>query len=135
MIELKYSVICIDFRDFKSGQELNDLFKQVGLDMDGPSWYNAHLGKWIQDVIVNRVWIDAITLSLVAYETDKQQMIYPSFAQYLNDSKGIDKTFEYGKFKSQPRKDITIDTILDKILESGQDSLTDFERNFLKNNS
>jgi hypothetical protein len=133
--DLKYSVFCVDFRKFSSGDELDSFFKEVGLDMIGTSWYDAYLGKWINGTIVNRVWIDSITLSLVAYETDKEQMIYPSFAKFLNETKPIDKTFQYGKVELNPRKDLTIDDILDKILESGPDSLTNFEKNFLKQQS
>ncbi len=135
MNELNYSVFCLDLRNFSSGQDLENFFKEVGLDMIGSSWYDAYLGKWIEGERVNRVWIDSVTLSLVAYETDQQQMIYPSFAQFLTNSKGIDKSFKYGEYKLNVRKDITIDSILDKNLESGTDSLTDFEKNFLDQQS
>ena len=65
----------------------------------------------------------------------KEQMIYPSFAQFLNNSKGIDKTFQYGSLKFNSRKDLTLDDILDKILVSGTSSLTDFEKSFLEQQS
>lgn len=135
MNNLNYSVFCIDLRNFSSVEELEDLFKEVGLHMSASSWYDAHLGKWIIGQCVNRVWIDQITLSLVAYETDEQQMIYPSFAKFLNESKGIDKTFQYGDLEFNHRKDITVDDVLDKILKSGTASLTLFERNFLNQQS
>jgi hypothetical protein len=135
MDNFKYSVFCLDFRNFKSAKELDSFFKEVGLDMIGSSWYDAHLGNWIKGVVVNKVWIDSVTLSLVAYETDKEQMIYPSFAQFLNNSKGIDKTFQYGSLKFNSRKDLTLDDILDKILVSGTSSLTDFEKSFLEQQS
>jgi len=135
MDDFKYSIFCIDLRNYSSGEELEEFFKEVGLDMIGSSWYDAHIGNWIKGAFVNRVWIDAITLSLVAYETSDQQMIYPAFAQFLNESKGIDKTFQYANLKFSHRKDLTIDDILDKILVSGPESLTDFEKNFLNQQS
>ena len=42
-------------------------------------------------------------------------MIYTGFAEYLNSLQPIDKTFEYGKIDFFHRKDVTIDSILDKI--------------------
>ena len=135
MNEMNYSVFCIDFRNFKTEVELDELFKEVGLDMKGQEWFKMHKGQWIPNVIVNRIWIDSVTLSLVAYETNTQQMIYPSFAEFLNNSKGIDKTFRYASLKFTHRTDLTLDSILDKILEQGSDSLTDFEKNFLKQQS
>lgn len=135
MHQFNYSVICLDLRNFKSGQELDNFFKEVGLDLNGPSWYDAHIGNWIRGTIVNKVWLDVVTLCLVAYETSDQQMIYPQFAQYLNELKGIDKTFKYGEVKFNTRKDLTLDDILDKILVSGTNSLTDFEKSFLEQQS
>jgi hypothetical protein len=133
--KLKYSVFCVDFRNFSSAEEMESFFQKVGLDLVGKSWYDAHIGKWIKGKKVNRVWIDSITLSLVAYETDDDQMLYPGFAQFLQDSPCIDTNFKYGEVKFNHRKDITIDSILEKILKSGTESLTDFERNFLDKNS
>jgi hypothetical protein len=135
MDDFKYSIFCLDLRDFKSGDDLDSFFKEVGLDLNGPSWYDAHLGSWIKGTIVNKVWIDIVTLCLVAYETSDQQMIYPQFAQFLNQLKGIDKTFQYGKVKFNTRKDLNLDDILDKILVSGTSSLTDFEKSFLEQQS
>ena len=135
MYELKYSVLLIDFRNYNSAEELQNFFTNVGLDMIGSSWYEAYLGNWIEGVKVNRVWVDAVTRCLIAYETDEQQMIYTGFAEYLNSLQPIDKTFEYGKIDFFHRKDVTIDSILDKILEKGANSLTKFEKSFLENNS
>jgi len=131
MSDFNYSVFCLDFRNFDSGETLDAFFKEVGLDLNGKSWYLAHLGQWIQGSVINKVWIDSITLSLVAYETDQKQMIYPSFAEFLSNSPSIDRNFRYGNFKLTHRKDLNVDSILDKILVSGTESLTFFEKNFL----
>jgi hypothetical protein len=133
--KLNYSVICIDFRKFSSVEELDSFFKQVGLDMSPQSWYDAYLGNWIKGKKVNRIWLDSITLSLIAYETDDDQQLYPGFANFLQDSIGIDSTFRYGDIKLNHRKDITVDSILEKVLKSGTESLTEFEKNFLDKNA
>lgn len=135
MNNFEYSVICIDFRDFSSAEELNNFFEDTGLDLNGSDWYSAHLGKWINGVVVNKVWLDVNTLNLIAYETENQQMIYPQFAQYLSQIKPIDRSFKYDDVEFDEPKDLSLDNILDKILEHGSESLTDFERNFLNEQS
>jgi hypothetical protein len=135
MNNFEYSVICIDFRDFSSAEELNNFFEDTGLDLNGSDWYSAHLGKWINGVVVNKVWLDVNTLNLIAYETENQQMIYPQFAQYLSQIKPIDRSFKYDDVEFDEPKNLSLDDILDKILEHGSESLTDFERNFLNEQS
>jgi hypothetical protein len=71
---------------------------------------------------------------LIAYETDQDQMMYPSFADYLTNLKPIDLTFKYGKIEF-PEGELTIDGILDKILRSGPESISQRERDFLNKNS
>jgi hypothetical protein len=132
--ELKYSVFCVDFRDFKSAKELDNFFKQVGLDMNGDTWYELYLGNWIKGVRINKVWFDLVTSNLIAYETCQEQMMYPSFADYLTNLKPIDLTFKYGKIEF-PEGELTIDGILDKILRSGPESISQRERDFLNKNS
>jgi hypothetical protein len=133
MQQFNYSVICIDFRNYKSTYDFSNFLKDVGLDLNAESWYGTHLGITIPGVYVNRVWIDSVTLNLIAYETDTKQEFFDGFASFLHKSKPIDHTFEYGKMKLQQRQDVTVDSILDKILEKGRDSLTNFELEFLKN--
>jgi hypothetical protein len=135
MNNFEYSVICIDFRDFSSSEELDNFFEDTGLDLNGSDWYSAHTGKWINGVVVNKVWLDVNTLNLIAYETQNQQMIYPQFAQYLSELKPIDRSFRYENVEFDEPKDLSLDDILDKILEHGSESLTDFERNFLNEQS
>jgi hypothetical protein len=135
MNNFEYSVICIDFRDFSSAEELDNFFEDTGLDMNGSSWFDLHLGKWIVGTIINKIWVDLMTLKLVAYETETQQMIYPAFAQHLNEMKPIDRSFKYDAVVFEDPEDISLDDILDKILVSGTASLTEFEKSFLEQQS
>ena len=136
MNELTYSVFCIDLRNFNSAQDFDLFLKQVGLPINAKNWYEVYLGNWIKGVRVNRIWFDKVTLSLVAYETDSEQMIYPSFADYLNKLQPIDTSFKFGKVEfATGENGITIDSVLQKILESGMNSLTIEELEFLEKNS
>jgi len=136
MNELSYSVFCIDFRNFNSVQDFDMFVNRIGLPINAKNWYEVYLGNWIKGVRVNRIWFDKVTLSLVAYETDNDQMIYQSFADYLNKVQPIDSNFKFGQVEfAKEEVGITIDSVLQKILSSGMDSLTIEELEFLENNS
>lgn len=131
-----YSVICIDFREFDSQKDFTKFVNQTGLDIDPQSWYQAYLGTKIPGVNIFKVWIDAITLDLIKYQSDPK-WIHPheDFDLFMKKLKPIDSNFKFGNFNFRQRDDLTIDSILDKIIESGISSLTPFEKDFLDKNS
>lgn len=130
-----YTVFCLDYREFKSANDLDIFFKQANLDMVGSEWYELYLGNWIKGVVVNKVWVDSVTLCIVAYETNQEQMIYPNFAEYLSTMKPIDTSFKYGKIHFPHLTPLSLDTILEKIFQFGPDSLTQEEKDFLNKSS
>jgi hypothetical protein len=130
-INSPYSIFCIDFRNYSSFEEFEQFVKEVGLDIDAASWFNAYIERKIF-----KVWADAITLNLIAYQsTIHRREMFDSFNHTIRSSKPIDSNFKFGKHDFRVREDITIDSILDKILEKGIDSLTSFEKDFLDKNS
>lgn len=136
MNNLPYSVILIDLRAYNSAFDFDNFVKRIGLPINAYNWYECYLGNWIKGVRVNKIWLDKVTLSLVAYETDTEQMIYPGFADQLNKLQPIDESFKFGKVKFATLDDgITIDSVMKKILSSGMDSLTVEELEFLENNA
>ena len=136
MNKFEYSVICIDFRDFSSGEELDNFFDDCNISLDGHEWYGFYLGEWIQGFCVTKVWLDKNTLSLISYEIDGQQIMYPLFGQYLNVIEPINRNFQkVESTTNQTIQDLTVDGILDKILKFGKNSLSPTEKKFLDSQS
>lgn len=133
-----YSVICIDFRKFNSVSDFANFCLSSGIDLNAQEWYDLHLGKWLPNEIINKVWIDINTLAIIAYETRTHQMIHDVFANFLNTMPPVDKTYKHHQVSPTVSKSITpltLDTILEKISSSGMKSLTELELKFLDSQS
>lgn len=75
-----------------------------------------------------KVFFDLTTQNIIAYthKDDKKKIqLQTEFKDYLKNLKSI----------STKKKDLSLDNILDKISESGIDSLTKSEKSFLETNS
>jgi len=129
-IDSVYSNFCIDFTNYSSIQEFNEFVNYANLDLDSKSWFKAFTQKGIE-----KVWVDSITLSLVEYELNGRRIIFDDYTKFMQKSKPIDSNFKYGNFKFRTSQNLSIDAILDKILEKGIKSLTPYEKDFLQKQS
>jgi len=119
------NVICIHLRRFKSPEEFQRLLDDNELDsIDPEALYNLMLEGF------TKIYFDVNThkiIGLTHIENKKLIQISEDFIIHLRKMNSITL-----KPKNQ---NLTIDSILDKINLKGIDSLTEKEKDFLKNNS
>ena len=119
------NVICIHLRRFKSVEDFQSLLDDNGLDtIDPESLYSIMLEGF------TKIYLDINTHKIVALtHIDNKKLIQISedFIIHLRRMNSITK-------KSK-RNNLSVDSILDKINLKGIESLTEKEKDFLKNNS
>jgi hypothetical protein len=119
------NVICIHLRRFKSVEDFQSLLDDNGLDTIDPESLHTIMLEGF-----TKIYLDVNTHKIVALtHIDNKKMIQISedFIVYLRRMNSITK-------KSK-RNNLSIDSILDKINLKGIESLTEKEKDFLKNNS
>jgi hypothetical protein len=138
-IDTPYSKFCIDFTEFSSFKDFDKFVEKANLDLDSKSWWGSYVGTTIPGYNIKKVWIDAITLSLIDFElvNNTRRIIHEDFKKFMFKIKPIDLSFKYGNhiFRTREDSNLDLDTILDKILLKGIDSLTPFEKDFLNKQS
>ncbi len=110
------NIICIDLKMFNH-IKLEEICQLHGLN------YEVLLQNkydWFA-----KLWIDKSTMSIIAFNQKKNDSVTISelFVEQLLQIKSIEL----------PKKEMDLDTILEKISKFGIDSLNDKEKNFLEN--
>lgn len=119
------NVLCLHLKRFKNLDEFQKVLDDNDLtNVDAESCYKLMIDGF------TKIFIDKNTLKIIGYchESERKLIqISEDFILYLKNMNSL-------SFKKNP-KDLTIDSILDKISQFGIDSLTTQEEEFLKNNS
>lgn len=119
------NVISIHLKRFKSAEDFQKLLDDNNLDdINSESLYTLMLEGY------TKIFLDINTHKIVAltHQEDKKLIqISEDFIVHLRKMNSI-------TFKSR-RPNLTVDSILDKINLTGIESLTEREKEFLKNNS
>jgi hypothetical protein len=122
MENLKFDIIVFDLRKYNTIEDIENIASNNGLQIDC---------KKLSDLSVkySKVFIDKMSNELFA-------VIYKG-SNEVTMSKDCENRLLKIKSKSpiKESKELSIDTILDKINETGYDSLSAIEKYFLKKNS
>ncbi len=119
------NVISIHLRRFKTIQDYEKLLLDNGLDkIDAEALYNLKMDGY------TKIFIDQGTFKIIGYCHFLDKKLIQISEDFVLHLKNMD-SISYNK----TQKNLTIDSILDKISEKGIDSLTTQEVNFLNNNS
>lgn len=115
-IEYSMNIICIDLRMFNhiKLKEICDIYN-INYDVMLQNKYDGFA----------KIWIDKNTDKIIAFNKKKVDivMISDSFVEILNNINPA----------QLPKKNMDLDTILEKISRSGIESLNEREKNFLDN--
>ena len=118
------NIICMHLNRFKNIEDvkktliehnLQDLEENDIMELKNEGYSKLFLDKTTHNIICT-----------VHSSSKKKIEMTSDFFKYLNNMQSIDWT--------RPKKQLSIDMILDKISEKGMDSLTPLEKEFLKNN-
>ena len=136
-----FSVIKIDLDTYSNQEELTKTFTDLTkgnslIDESGNigSIENLVKSTWMAKIKhrLNKIWFDTNTWTAIAYESNKEQNFFDTFISFLKDSPCV-SSGDIIKPKINGILDLSLDTILDKINDFGMYSLTNEEKEFLKN--
>jgi len=121
------NIICIHLRRFKTQEDLENLFQQHGLDtIDSETCFSLMRDGF------TKIFIDKNTYKLIGYCHESNRKMIQISEDFISHLRKMDSiTIKNPKIKYK----LSVDSILDKISELGVESLTEKEKEFLKNNS
>lgn len=114
------NIVKVDLRKFNQAK-LKEVCDKYSLD------YNSLVNNKKNGFAI--LWIDIDTQIIIAYTMKKNDKIF--YTNLMDDFLSSMKEVEIVK---QP-KELTVDSVLEKISKYGIDSLTDYEKDFLDNSS
>jgi len=130
-----FSIICFDFRNFKTKDECSDFCSKMKLSLDIDAYWTLKTGEW-NGQEQWRVWLDSNTFNLIAFENKQEQSFSTLFVTNLGEmSELCPGDLPPALVSAQPKIDLSIDFILDKISINGINSLSNEEKEFLETNS
>jgi hypothetical protein len=127
-----FSIICFDFRNFKTKEEFSNFCSKMNLSLNVDAYWKLKTGEW-NGHEQWRVWIDSNSFNLIAFENKEEQNFSSMFVTNLGEMSVLSPGDLPPVLNTNKAKlDISLDSILDKISSNGINSLTNEEKKFLE---
>ena len=135
---MKYSATSIDLQAFNTYEDMQDFFKKLNYpydDEDLQEIWKHKMGKSNIGEKVIKLWVDSVTFNTFAYETIKGAKFFSEYGEYLSHLTPISPYYVENKKEKVSNFDklLTLDGVLDKINQTGINSLSEDELNILEN--
>ena len=139
-----YSCYLLDLTLINSIEDVEKLIKQLNSPVPKEIFFERVVSfrngnRFTKNIPAKKLWADAITHKVFAYETSKDRFFFPGFLSYLNEmtptipGDTIHIIEGPNLQTTNPQIVLDLDSILDKISKWGMGSLNNQEKDFLKN--
>lgn len=141
-----FNIIMLDLTIFNNANEIKDFLISCNLfdKIDYENMWQCRKGEFTSGRSICKIWFDAKTFGVIAYSVYDSQDFTTEFVDYLQNLKPLEygkkietytETEDENESNEIEDKELSVDSILDKIRIKGINSLTQEEKNFLDTQS